>query len=459
MSLERWAAAEPTRAHALIDRLLANSERRTHGSGPDYRRAIAHLLAGCGAGTLPSLAVVATQLTRTLRGDLFEGEDEVAENARWSVASQVVPALVAGREPVPESVVERLRSWAGSDARTVEEDSTDLDPGRPLLHGFGGGVVLPHGSYPHLRALAQVRLRGGQGGWSTLLDEFEALIDRADAKSWRALLGLPPGMRPGSDNQGRWLAFLESLFNRRTEVLAHPESAYVLWSQVWIAPPEQMRRWLTTVRSSGWASANRFAAELGTVLACVPPHVEWASAALEQRLDHLGEDESSLGVAHGLAVLWSDETARSRADGWVERFVGGAPRDLVSRMLRSLRSSAFQPRNALFRVIDLLEERGIDWPRDHTPWLAESLLDAIDVIDLPRLATAAEWLVSQAADAAAGTEEPLMLIALHLTRQPADADADLRRHGMDLFDAILSRGSWQARHALQTIDEATRGRG
>ena len=346
-----------------------------------------------------------------------------------------------------------MTRWAVLDARDDEEPPEALEPSSSLL-GPRGFIGLPRGSFPSLRALAILAFDGGHGGWPALVDTYSTLVGKADARSWRTLLALTQG--PGPTHRDRWTELLDDLFERHPSVIAHPDGALVLRKLGRIAPPSQIQRWLALAGAAKWTSAVRFAAELTTTMAGVDKQVVWAVPQLEGWLDSLGrtgdtpEDQVILGMAHGLAMLWSVETARSRAGGWVRRFVHHASEAHILTMLGVVRSPAYRATTDLLSVLEILREREIRWPARQQVFLAEALLEAVE-FEPHRVAWTAVWLGEQLEETAMGASEPLMLVALHLTRQE---DPDLRKRGMELFEMVLAKGSWDARQALHAVDRS-----
>ena len=296
----------------------------------------------------------------------------------------------------------------------------------------------------------QLTLGGGRGDWPALLEMFESLIEKADATAWRTLLSLPQRLhRVGPEHRERWLRWLDALFTAQPRILGHPAGIYVLWPLRWIAPVSAMQRWVELLRASDWPSGVRVAAELTTELACIEPHEEWATERLEAMLADAGSDApATLGVAHGLAFLLSDEHARGRVVPWALTFARHAPADRVSAMIRALRWGALRWGSGPFDLIDVLRERGIPWPHDHLRDLPETLLDAVE-LDPSRALDAARWLLKQL-DAPTMAHENLVLLTLQIIRQ--SDDESMRVRGMELFEDLLKRGDPHARRVVRRMD-------
>ncbi|MCC6873693.1 MAG: glycosyltransferase [Sandaracinaceae bacterium] len=448
--LERWALQAPERAASLLQRLL----RAQNAEGAlSFRPAMTALLEGLAAAADAPAAETAALLERALSARLCEGNDSEAKQARWSVALQIVPTLLKRGVQLSASLPQTLVEWARLDAAVAKEPAEPLDDKSAFLPRGPGGRMRPWGSYPALAALARVMLRG-DGGWAGLLERFEALTDRADARAWRALLGIPPGLRPDPPLRERWVRWLDGLFRRHPNVLAHPEGAFVLWSQIWVAPQEHMRHWVATLENSKWISGRRAAVELATMMACVSSQAEWAVPRLESAVAAIEDDATALGLAHGLASLMTHEDARTRAGPWAVEFARQASPERVGTMLRAMGWRSLRPGAHLFVLLAVLRQRDIAWPEDRAWDLAEILLEAVEV-DPSQALQFAEWLLDDGGARLGGAYEALVLLALHVIRHPEDEA--LRGRAMDLFESVLAKGEWFARRAVRDIDASLVG--
>ncbi|MCA9604038.1 MAG: glycosyltransferase [Myxococcales bacterium] len=446
--LERWLVEEPARAMRLLDRLL---DLAREPGGDRYLGAIAHLLTAARSCDAIDPAETVLALERAIASGLLDASTDEAAEARWATASSVIPGLVDRRAELPQSTLEAVKRWAALDAGEDHDLDDDLDPGSPFL-GRMGGRMLPRGSYPHLRAIGALSLAGGHGGWPGLVATYEGLLGRADAQGWRVLLSSTHWMWPGPEHREGWLAFLEKLFETHPEILEHGDGALILWRMRWIAPPGAMRGWLDLLRRGRWGSGTRVAAELTTVFAFVGPQAMWAGELLASWIQALDETwgDNTLGVAHGLAFLWSDRDVAGQATEWVGRFLRSAGPEAVGTFLRALRPSAYRVHEGLLSALEILRERQLPWPDTAHSFLAEALLDATELY--PRRAgECALWLAGQLDEAGQWMSEPLMLIALHLTRQEG---AEIKELGMKLFEMVLDRGSWRAAQAMKAVDGA-----
>lgn len=445
--LERWATSEPERAGRLLERRLADIARGVDPS-IDYRSAVRSLLVGLSASGVERAETTARLLDRTLALGLSDGVDDNAGEVRWAIASQVVPELVKHGDVASVELKLALVDWAGRDAAHDDATPEPLADEKALRHRGGG--ILPRGSFPALRALVQLTLGGERGDWPALLEIFELLVEKADATAWRTLLSLPYGLHHvGPEHRERWLRWLDALFTAQPRVLSHREGIYVLWPLRWVTPAGAMQRWVELLRASDWPSGARVAAELTTELACIGPHEGWATERLEAMLVDADSDApTTLGVAHGLAFLLSDEHARGRAVPWALMFARRAPAERVSAMIRALRWRALCWGSGLFDLIDVLRGRGIPWPHDHLRDLPEALLDAVE-LDPSRALDAGRWLVEQLG-APTMAHESLVLLALQIIRQ--SDDEPMRARGMELFEDLLMRGDPHARQAVRRME-------
>lgn len=124
--------------------------------------------------------------------------------------------------------------------------------------------------------------------------------------------------------------------------------------------------------------------------------------------------------------------------------------DDVATLLAALRLAAYRAHEGLLAALEILRERDIPWPDRARSFLPEAILDATELAPL-RAGFAALWLAEQVDSAGLWMSEPLMLIALHLTRQPAEESKEL---GMRVFEMVLDKGSWHARQAMTAFDGA-----
>lgn len=448
--LERWATSEPERAQWLLERRFDDVARGVEPS-IDYRPAIRSLLVGLSASGAEHAEPTARLLDRTLALGLSDGGDDEAAEVRWAIASQVVLELADYGDVSSVALKHALVDWAGRDAAHDDLPPEPLAEEKAALQYRGGVVVvLPRGSFPALRALVRLTLGGERWDWQALLETFESLVEKADVTAWRTVLSLSYELHHvGPEYRERWLRWLDALFTAQPSVLAHPEGIYVLWLLRWVAPANAMQRWIELLWASEWPSGARVAAELTTELACIGPHEEWATERLDAMLADASQDApTTLGVAHGLAFLLSDEHVRGRAVQWALEFARCAPPDRVSTMIRALRWGALRWGNGLFDLVDVLRERDIPSPNDRLRDLPETLLDAVE-LDPSRALDAARWLLEQLG-APTMAHESLVLLALQVIRQ--SDDEPMRVRGMELFEDLLKRGDPHARQAVRRMD-------
>lgn len=450
-SLEGWASQQPARALATIDELLARVENGKDRT-PKYRTALISSLRGVSNAEQAMGDSVEESLLRFLRAGVFEGADSTAKEARWEAASRLIPWLRDEAQEISEELYDALVEWAAVDADELEPQPEAPRDGKPLLE-HAGLTIVPRGSYPALRALAMLYVNGGQVDWDGLLPCFERLAHVADVRSWRTLLG-EITWRPAAEFKERWFAFVDDLLSRRPTILAHRNGAHVVRHLMWEAPPVLMEKWLAAVRTSDWDLAERFATEMETLMVAVDQHVGWAEPKLEARLAVLESavevsEQERLGLALGLAFLWSHSDLRARVSEWAERLVAHAPVAQAVAFIGAIRFAPAEPVPSLLRFIREAARRDLAWPDlDRSAHSIAGALVSLADTHSEEVADAAEWLLRHDLRGRGGLED-LTIIAFHLTRQP---EPKLQRRGMEIFELVLATGGWFARRALDLVD-------
>lgn len=374
----------------------------------------------------------------------------------------------AGRKGQPDQIINLLERWLdesqiereNKDELSDEERPGKEEPSDSLLWGLGGAYTVPGGSYPILNALffgliAQVPIPSDR--LIGILEKHLARSDRIEV--WNALAhsALP---RLHLCNQILAQAFLDHLFATYPGLLSKRSGlTLIAYALSWVSP-EASRRWIESVRTTGWSRAHQAYGELLALRAVLVQEDAWAREQINQLLarrdSDLPEDASTVfGLVCAAANLWrdainrtllstilcigmdaSDKNTASAALDWFRVNEGLRLTSDSRPILEALASGraleiAGTGSYALDRIADLVED-----DPDLIYRLARRLIDAYKA-NLGNFSTSAPL-----------ASETLLSIAITLQR----LEEPHHTRGLGLFELLLKYNAYKVREVLMDID-------
>jgi len=302
-----FAKAAPDRALQILDRFQAGSQERPAGSA----------LAELGNSDVP---------TDMLKNRIRELDARGFSSDSFRCDAATCLKNVAKRDAgLDEPTCKRLERWIveGSAAtRTVDpvEDSLSQHAERDehsLLWGYGGGMILPHGSYPALEALSLgylCRTPMDVDGWLSVLERH--VLRREETRVWVAMAQYFANLV--NCDRDRSIKFIENLFVHHPDVLLDSCTARFLYPILgWISSSlldQIVDQWV----SSDWPLGCQAAGEVIMVPRCRDPYDTDAVARVERVVEKVGIDEKAavslrVGMAHTLVTAARNSEMRAVA--------------------------------------------------------------------------------------------------------------------------------------------------
>lgn len=442
-----WAKSDPWRALGLLSALRSEEDP----TSPRQLSVVSSLLHGLAESDELTPADWLDAFRRTVSEDYgLRPEGRRSSNFRHLVALGFRRILENGGDIRGADLLDLLIDWIGADpVPPVDDEAAEALEEDALLFPHVPGPLIASGStFTQLDVLSTALVRSEPRDWNRLLTDFEHLLPTVGGEDWCHLLVLRR-FRPPLEYRARWQDWLTSLMTSRPEALARSLGVSVLWQNLWDVDEARARVWLDLVLRSRWPSATRAVAEVATMLSVVPPHSGWAKRTLENRLASISDDNVGLGVAHGLAFLWSESAVRHEADPFVQVFVRKAPLRLVRVFVSALRHGAFRPNCPFLRMASTLMARQVEWPRRQGENLTEVLLEAVEYESGAVAELALDFANSQQRGGMGFASESLLSLAFRLQRAPEQGS---RRQGMELFEALLRTDRYHASRMLQVLD-------
>lgn len=444
----RWAETEPQKAVALLTTLRSEEDP----ASPQHLNITSNLL--CGLATSDAVPPHAwLELFAATVADRYglEPLGRRSSSFRHLLALALGKVLERGGNASASELLDIIEEWIEAEAVSPDDDEPGEELGdEELLFPHGPGAIFSSELFQHVDALTLALLSPESRDWARLLKYFGRLLDAVPGKTWCHLL-LLRRLRAPIEFRPAWQDWLDALMASRPEALARKTGMSVLWRNFWDAAPERVMSWLELITQSQWRSAARAVAELTTMLSVVEPHASWARLRLERTLTSLSEDSVGIGVAHGLAFLWSESAVRHYADPYVQEFVRTAPQKLVHAFLTGLRREAFRPNRPFLNMATSLMKRDLDWPPRQGGNLADALLEAVEY-DPEAVAPLALGFANGVQQRRLGfASEPLLSLAFRLQRAPRH---ETHRLGMELFETLLQTDRYHASRMLQALDDA-----
>lgn len=432
---EELVKERPDRAAGVVARLQPGHQERP----------AAHAVQGLVAAKRPAAEVV--ELVQLLDARGFSGE-EFRSSVAYSLGDL---GREAGLSDGACELLDRWRvaKWANNDHD--EPASNEGDPAQPtsILWRYGGTVGLPHGRFPVLAALTRgylYRTPPAADRWLAMLLDH---VDRDESlTNWRATALYLDNLWCCQDRV-RASEFLVRLLVRHPAVFADDRGVYFLARVAALFPDDRRRCAYEVVRGWGGRHGQQAFGELVGLRHLLHADDDWACEQVEASLaGPAGGEWVAVGVAFAAANLWCEPECRARATEVLCRLVRH-PADAVGHAVMSVYLTRDDlPLDdatlGLFRAIaaqpEILRQPSLDEA------FFDHLLDAL-LIDADLVCRLAEEAVARR-----GAElqslahgfymagSVLIDISLRLQR----SGGDLRRRGMDLFEALLDLGVSEA---------------
>ena len=322
---------------------------------------------------------------------------------------------------------------------------------RSLLWGLGGGGLVPGGSYRTLEALVFIyRLREE---YDQLDDMLERHLDRCKTPQiWEQVLRYLPS--PSAANHVREAEFVRRLFAEVPSLVGSRTAAQLLArSTLWNADLADLEldRW----RDSASPEARQAYGEIVAVASIVRPDLEWAN----QRVEALFRDEASAEARAGAALTaahyWVAPGLRSRAHALLIRLLAYDEPEIWRAACEVFRLvDTLAPDGATVALLSALERSPEMLPRSHASFLAQRMGTLLPH-EAPLVARVVQGLIrvwreilrdTRTSTALAAPE--LIDLALTLHR----LGPETQEIGTRLFEQLIEIDAWEARQALDEID-------
>jgi len=390
------------------------------------------------------------KLIVALDGRGFSSEEFRANSAR------ALERRAPNESGLPPEAIALLESWLTKvprGPRTKSQPSSDERGGSPpFLFGWGGGYMLPDGSYPILDALLVALLSAKPpktDEWLVVLNEH---LDRDENPDVWKIFTHRLRFLSNCDREQATL-FVDRLVSRYPEALEWREGVILLAvASWWSEASSYLQSWLSTLRRSSWKHAHHAYGELVTCIAIYHPLQTWAEHEVTTMMSERKPDELTIGATHAFIHLWTEAATRTRAEVPLCSLCRAGEPALDDVIFGGLIRDEFAGDASSVTLLQAILDRGVPVPHESlhviVPWLAK-LIHACPAL-VHQLADAIVTSVASTPDARprlAGASEELVDIAVTLQRLPG-----FRTQGLTLFERLLELNLYGARQALDALD-------
>ena len=339
----------------------------------------------------------------------------------------------------------------GAEASGAERENEEDGIHRSLLWGHGGVSRVPGGVYPVLEALIRIRL--AREDFDAIDEMLHARLDRSkDPELWDNLLRYAALLHP-KDGLRR-TALLERLFDEVPGLVETREAAHVVGRAHWWNPEfvdSQLDRWA----DSQSRAARQAYGEIVAAAALLQPALGWAQGRLDALVNDGEMRDARMGAALTAANLWPDSRHRAGAGALLTRLLATGEAGVWKAAFELFRlTDELTPDAPTVSLLTAIADRMAAAPRLEAGFVAESLGTLLphEAGLVGRLAEGLmeNWrkeigdIRTRTATAAA----QLVDLAVTLHR----LGPETRETGTALFESLIEADAWEARQAMDEID-------
>ena len=393
----------------------------------------------------------------------FDGKGFRSEEFRAPAAS-ALRKRVSQPDGLPDAVIDLLIRWLGEYEIEEEEPpkASDEDKAREesILWGYGGFMILPHGTYPILNAIVIGFIGRDPVPNDRLFGVLMRHLERDDSiKIWEAI-GMDLSRYLSRCGPSHVEGFIEALFSKHPPLVGKKTGIWLVAHALRFVSASAIQRWLTAVRTHGLDDSMQAFGELLILYALLAPTESWPRNEIEDVLTRAStgdavSHEILTGLVHGAVHLWKDIDdkaflSRILAAGMKSDHpaTGRAALDWFRINEHARLSDRNRP---IFAA--LAEGKAIEAVRSYS-FLVEALMEVIQDDPLVVYAICTRILASAGADignmatAVATDAEGIINIALTLQRM----EEPNRTNGLTLFERLIELNAYRAREALMDVD-------
>lgn len=377
--------------------------------------------------------------------------------ASWALAN------IADRKGgLEDTVCGMLREWLlpGTIENTTTEIEVPEEKQASLLWNNGFGF-LPRGNFPVLLALLHGYLKREQPCFDDWLDVLEKHVDMEEnIEVWRALardLHLL-GRAASIDRSARFVARLVDAFPHA--LCCQLGVMFVARSHRWL-PEEVTHRCLKIIQESEWQLKGQAVGELAMLISAVMPQDSFCRSIVHDALKGTeGEskylDQLRMGVAFAATHLWGNPRFRSAANAVLVRLTSFSDKHLMGAIMDVFRlTDKIPPDPFTGELLDGITRNPAMLQIDNHCFLADRLKELLaDGFDPKQIAQVSKAILVASGRAIGDirthwARDARGLIEIALTLQRIKAT---RSEGLDLFEALLEQGAYEADKVLREID-------
>lgn len=365
---------------------------------------------------------------------------------------------------LPDAVIDLLVRWLEEYKIEEEEQSQSSDEEKPreesVLWGYGGFMILPHGTYPILSAILIGLIGRDPVPNHRLFGILTQLLERNDSiRVWEAI-GMDLSRYLPRCSASHIETFIDALFAKYPVLIGKKTGIWLVAHALRLVSASAAQRWLVAIRDHGSDGSMQAFGELLILYALLAPAEIWPRSQIEHLLKEAGAGDAasqsaSAGLVHGAVHLWKDIEdkaflGRILAAGMLSDHpaTGKAALDWFRVNEHARLSTRNRP---IFAA--LAEGKAIGAVRSYT-YLVEALMEVLQ--DDPQLVYAICLRILESvgsdignmANAVAMDAEGIINIALTLQRM----EEPHRTNGLILFERLIELNAYRAREALMDVD-------
>lgn len=365
---------------------------------------------------------------------------------------------------LPDAVIDLLVRWLEEYQIEEGEQSQSSDEEKPreesILWGYGGFMILPHGTYPILNAILVGLIGKDPVPNDRLFDLLTRHLERNDSiRIWEAI-GMDLSRYLPRCSPAHAEIFIDALFVKYPALIGKKSGIWLVAHALRLVSAGAAQRWLMAIRDRGSADSREAFGELLILYALLAPTEAWPRTHIEDILEAArsgapASQSALVGLVHGAVHLWKDIEDK----GFLGRILAagmlsGHPATGKAALdwFRVNEHARLSTRNrSIFAA--LAEGKAIEVVRSYS-YLVEALMEVIQ--DDPQLVYAISLRILESvgseigsvANAAAMDAEGIINIALTLQRM----EEPHRSNGLSLFERLIELDAYRTRETLMDVD-------
>lgn len=365
---------------------------------------------------------------------------------------------------LPDPVIDLLVHWLEEYQIEEGEQSQSSDEEKPreesILWGYGGFMILPHGTYPILNAILIGLIGKDPVPNDRLFGLLTHHLERNDSIGIWEAIGMDLSRYLPRCSPAHAEIFIDALFVKYPALTGKKVGIWLVAHALRLVSAGAAQRWLMAARDRGSDGSRQAFGELLILYALLAPTEAWPRTQIEDILEATSSGEAasqsaSVGLVHGAVHLWKDIEDK----GFLGRILAAgmlsdhpATGKAALDWFRVNEHARLSTRNrSIFAA--LAEGKAIEAVRSYS-YLVEALMEVIQ--DDPQLVHAiclrilesVGLAIGSVANAAAMDAEGIINIALTLQRM----EEPHRTNGLSLFERLIELDAYRAREALMDVD-------